>query len=134
MIKAMAHVAIVTEDLEKSKHFYQEGLGLKMTFPFVHQGKEVGAYLEVAPGSFVELFAGEKIEAQGALKHLCLEVDNMDATLDQLRKAGYTPSEKNLGADHSWNAWVTDPAGVSIEFHEYTEKSCQRTGEDCHLD
>ena len=48
-----------------------------------------------------------------------------------LIEKGYEVTEKKLGADESWQTWVTDPSGVRIEFHEYTEKSTQITGEDC---
>jgi hypothetical protein len=43
-------------------------------------------------------------------------------------------TDKILGADHSWQIWTADPAGVKIEFHQYTNASCQTTGADCVLD
>ncbi|OGV68596.1 MAG: hypothetical protein A3K19_11515 [Lentisphaerae bacterium RIFOXYB12_FULL_65_16] len=42
-----------------------------------------------------------------------------------------TVTDKKLGADQSWQFWVTDPGGVRIEFHQHTENSSQRTGKDC---
>ena len=31
----------------------------------------------------------------------------------------------NLGADHSWQAWLADPDGNRIELHQYTPESKQ---------
>ena len=47
--------------------------------------------------------------------------------------AGYTPGEKKMGADHAYQAWLTDPDGVRIELHEYTPDCCQKTGRTCYL-
>ena len=55
--------------------------------------------------------------------------DNLEMHPD--RKGENT--EKKLGEDQSRQAWVTDPAGVRIEFHQYTAKSCQSTGATCVL-
>ena len=61
------------------------------------------------------------------------KTDNIDAVRDRLIEKGYEVGEKKLGADHAYQAWVTDPSGVRIEFHEYTDKSTQLTGENCIL-
>lgn len=38
-----------------------------------------------------------------------------------------------MGADHAYQAWLTDPDGVRIELHEYTPDCCQKTGRTCYL-
>ena len=55
------------------------------------------------------------------------------AKLAAVAAAGYTPGEKKMGADHAYQAWLTDPDGVRIELHEYTPDCCQKTGRTCYL-
>jgi hypothetical protein len=51
-----------------------------------------------------------------------------------VKALGYDVTDKTMGADRSWQAWTKDPGGVRIEFHQYTARSCQKTGADCVLD
>ena len=136
MIARLAHVCLAAEDLESTERFYCEGLGLRKAFNFVRDGNVTGFYFEVADGNYVEVFRQDQIRADGAcpIRHFCLEVADIDAVASRLTFHGYDVTEKKLGADHSWQAWTTDPTGVRIEFHQYTEESCQKTGQDCLLD
>ena len=67
------------------------------------------------------------------IRHFCLEVDDIDEVSRALTAKGYKVGEKKLGADQSYQAWTSDPAGVAIEFHQYTENSSQMTGKDCEF-
>lgn len=40
-------------------------------------------------------------------------------------------TDKKMGWDNSWQAWITDPNGIKIELHQYTDKSSQIVGSDC---
>ena len=71
---------------------------------------------------------------QQLIQHMCLEVDNLDSVIEQVKARGWEISEKTMGGDHSWQTWITDPNGIKIEFHEYTENSLQKTGKDCVVD
>ena len=135
-VKRLAHVCIVTGDLEAAERFYCGLLGLRRAFSFIRNGRRVGFYLEVGGGGFIEVFARDQVDAKarGAIQHICLEVDGIDRIVARLKEAACDVTEKKLGADRSWQAWVTAPDGVRIEFHEYTAESCQMTGADCVLD
>jgi len=135
MIKGLAHVCLGSDDLDASLKFYCECLGLRRHFDFVKDGSLVGFYLEIGKGSYVEIFKGEKLSPQGSLpiRHFCLEVDDIDAILERLRSFGFKAGDKKMGADHSWQAWTSDPSGVAIEFHQYTSESCQATKAACVL-
>lgn len=135
MITDMAHICIAARDLEAAERFYCEGLKLRRKFDFLHEGRRIGLYLEIAPGRYIEIFQKDRIESNAyhPISHLCLEVDDIDLVRAHLQASGYDVTEKTLGADHSWQAWVTDPSGVRIEFHQYTPESCQLTGADCVL-
>lgn len=133
MILQLAHVCLLAADLEKCEQFYCEILGLKKKFNFIRGGKKIGFYLEIADRQFVEVFAAaDKVPEKGNLiTHFCLEVADINELVATLKRHDVAVTEPKLGADHSWQAWCKDPDGVDIEFHHYTEKSCQRTGADC---
>lgn len=135
MIKGIAHVCISSTDLEASERFYLNGLGLTKCFDFIRNDEIVGYYLKVSDRMFIEAFHRDEVEGgeKAPVRHFCLETDSIDTIRDHLISRGYEVGEKKLGADHAYQAWVTDPSGVRIEFHEYTEKSTQLTGENCIL-
>lgn len=60
-----------------------------------------------------------------------MEVEDIDAVAERLREMGVEAPEKKIGSDSSWQIWCKDPSGIDMEFHQYTEKSSQVTGEDC---
>ena len=68
------------------------------------------------------------------MKHICLEVEDIDAVVGQLTAQGVDVSTKKYGADNAWQAWITDPSGVRIELMQYTDVSTQFTGETVTLD
>ena len=136
LIRRLAHVCLWSHDLSLAERFYCSGLGLCRAFEFVRKGQVVGFYLRVTEGTYIEIFQRDPIspDAAGPLKHLCLEVDDVARVRTRLQSMGYEVSEPKVGADQSWQAWATDPSGVRIEFHQYTDASCQRTGRPCVLE
>ena len=136
MIKGIAHVCIAARDLPATERFYRSGLGLGKVFDFIRGGQAIGFYLRASAGTYIEVFQMDEVRADGKcpIQHVCLEVDDIKATVRRLRGQGYDATDEALGADRSWQAWTTDPNGVRIEFHQYTDESCQRTGRDCRLD
>lgn len=135
MIKGLAHVCIAARDLADTERFYCQGLGFEKVFNFVKGGRAIGFYLRVADRAFVEVFQKDEVRTDGEapIQHMCLEVSDVDEMRDRLIGRGYEVTEKRRGNDRSWQAWVTDPSGVRIEFHEYTPESSQVTGQDCVL-
>lgn len=137
MIKRLAHVCLCTTDLEKTRKFYCDVLGVTKKFDFTRKGRIVGYYLDMGGGTFLEVFIQEDLKGPDnrvPLKHLCLEVPSIDDMRKRLEAAGVELGEKSLGLDHSYQAWFKDPNDVAIEFHEYTKKSCQLTGDNCILE
>lgn len=135
MIKGFAHVCITTTDLEATERFYCAGLGFTKLFRFINNGQTVGFYLKVSEGSYIEVFGRNEADqlASAPIAHICLEVDDIAELGRHLKSEGYDVTEQALGADKSWQMWTTDPGGVKIEFHQYTNESSQVTGEDCIL-
>ena len=133
LIKQIAHICVGATDLTKSEHFYCIALGLKKKLRFIRDGKEFGFYLDLGRNTFIEIFEQTALESseRHPIKHFCLQVDDIDKVITALRGHGYEVTDKLLGADHSWQCWVSDPHGVRIEMHQYTAESCQLTGRDC---
>jgi catechol 2,3-dioxygenase-like lactoylglutathione lyase family enzyme len=133
MIKRLAHVCLMARNLDEVQRFYCEGLGLTKKFSFIRDGEEVGFYLEVCDGNYLEVFHTDDELAHGCLpiRHFCLEVDDIEEIENQLVSLGYKIRDKKLGMDRSYQAWIDDPSGVQMELHQYTDASSQITGEHC---
>jgi len=128
MIKGFAHICFIVSDLERSVKFYRDVLGFKEAFDFTDEKRgKFGAYLHINNRCFIEMFKGElKPRAEGQpYGHFCLEVNEIEKTVTELRKKGLDVTEVKLGSDQSYQAWLADPDGNRIELHEYTEKSRQ---------
>lgn len=129
MITRIGHLAFGITDLDASLEFYVTQLGLSEAFR-LH--KDDGllwiVYLYVGNGTFVELFPGSATVPQsGSYRHLCLEVDDMPATLAELRGRGMAiEGDAKQGKDHNWQYWLTDPDGNRIELMQLSPESPQR--------
>ena len=133
MIKQIAHICITANDLAETEAFYCDGLGMTRRFEFRKDDAQFGYYLEVGGTTFIEVFQGQAPGTDGGIRHMCLETDDIDALIARLDEKGIAHNDKKLGADQSWQVWVTDPNGVKIEFHQYTDNSSQRTGRVCEV-
>lgn len=131
MFKRLAHVCIGATDLALTEDFYVNKLGMEKAFDFIRAGQRIGFYIKVGEDTFLEVFAQNAQPNTDAtlLKHVCLQVEDIDAAIEQLKANGVEVSAKKWGADNAWQAWITDPSGVRIELMQYTEGSTQFTGE-----
>lgn len=130
-IKAIHHVAVVVQDMEKALAFWREGLGIEL-----HELREVPA--EQSQVAFLPL-AGAEVELvmpttqdSGIAKylakrgpgmhHLCLEVDDITGMLAQLKGKGIRliNEEPRTGADGKRYAFIHPEAtgGVLVELYE----------------
>jgi glyoxylase I family protein len=136
MIKQLAHINIGSLDLADSEHFYCHVLGLEKTFEFIKDGELYGFYVGAGNRTFVEVFIEEREigEKPSMIQHLCLEVEDLEAAINEIRVKGWEISDKKFGCDNSWQAWITDPSGVQIELMQYTKDSSQFTGVPCQVD
>ena len=128
MITSVAHVCFVVSDLDASIAFYCDQLGLKHAFDFIRDdGERFGVYIHAGERTFIELFIGELGEpADGqSYRHICLEVDDIESTVAELRSRGVEVTDPSRGSDRSWQAWLADPDGNRIELHHYTPESRQ---------
>jgi lactoylglutathione lyase len=128
MITGIAHTCFTAKDLEATIDFYQNKLGFAHAFDFRNDaGERTGVYLHIGGRNFIEIFGGNPTpkDKDQSFKHMCLEVDEIEATVKELRDRGVEVTDPKLGKDKSWQAWLTDPDGNPIELHAYTSDSKQ---------
>jgi catechol 2,3-dioxygenase-like lactoylglutathione lyase family enzyme len=110
---AVHHVSINVSDVDAALHFYTEvlGLGIREDRPDFGFG---GAWLD-AGGQQVHLI--EAPPPAGLGQHFALLVDDLDATVAELRGKGVeVPDPKPVGT--SLQSFVTDPSGNLVELHQ----------------
>src|SRR5947209_13280613 len=118
MITGIGHIAFRVTDLDRSLDFYCAKLGLREAFRLDGEGRPSPwiVYLQVAPGTFLELFpgateAGPVPGDEAGYNHFCLAVDDMEATLRDLAARGLPlTGSPEMGLDQNWQYWLSDPA------------------------
>jgi catechol 2,3-dioxygenase-like lactoylglutathione lyase family enzyme len=131
LITSIGHLAFRITDLERSLDFYCTKLGFREAFRLDREGDKSPwiVYIQVVPGQFIELFPHATLgdpSAGAALSynHFCLTVDDMEATLRELRERGLpTPGAPSQGQDGNVQYWITDPDGNRIELMQIMPKS-----------
>ena len=135
-IKQIAHICIGANDLAAAEDFYCNKLGMERGFDFLKDGELYGFYVKCGENTYIEIFIEEGTAnlERPIMRHLCLEVDDLDAVIAELQEKGVVVTEKKQGGDQSYQAWITDPHGVAIELMQYTDESSQFTGNPCIVD
>ncbi|KJJ71419.1 lactoylglutathione lyase [uncultured Clostridium sp.] len=134
MYNGLGHIAIRVSDMKRALKFYCSGMGLKQKFSLKDaEEKPWIEYLEIVPGSFIELFYDNKNQIPQKLDpdrlsylHACIETPDIKNCERQLKENGIlTDGPIKMQSDKSWQLWVTDPDGNRIEIMEYTKESLQ---------
>ena len=91
------HIAVVVEDIENARGFYEDALGLNLTHvENVEEQESIVAFFPTG-GSEIELVqpttdnsgVARYLAKRGpGIHHICLEVDDIQATLDDLKAKG----------------------------------------------
>jgi glyoxylase I family protein len=131
MIHGIQHCALVVSDLERSRAFYGETLGLveiprPSSFAFAGAWFRAGddeVHLIVESDTTMRAGAadtGRGLSA-GLVTHLALEVDDLGAMLARVRERGVEigggPMARGDGVDQ---AFILDPDGYVVEMFERT--------------
>jgi methylmalonyl-CoA/ethylmalonyl-CoA epimerase len=130
-INAINHVAVVVDDMDKSLQFWRDALGIELhELRDVPAEKSQVAFLPLA-GSEVELVMpttddsgiAKYLAKRGpGMHHLCLEVDDIEGMLSQLkaRNIRLINEEPRLAADGKKYAFIhpESTGGVLVELYE----------------
>lgn len=140
MIRQLAHLNFVTNDLSKTIDFYVNKLGMKVKFTLDNKdGQPFGYYFDCGNSTFLEFFDQamaadvwggnvDELTTGTRYKHFCLEVIGLDEFCNELKSKGVDVSKISMGMDNSRQAWIADPDGNQIELMEYGPSSLQLTG------
>ncbi len=140
MIRQLAHLNFVTNDLSKIIDFYVSKLGMNVKFTLDNKdGQPFGYYFECGNSTFLEFFdqamAAEvwggnvqELTTGTRYKHFCLEVTGLDEFCKVLKNNDVQVPKISMGMDNSRQAWIADPDGNQIELMEYGPSSLQLTG------
>jgi len=141
MIRQLAHLNFVTNDLSRIIDFYVNKLGLQVRFTLNNKRDQpFGYYFGCGNTTFLEFFdqamanevwGGQRAELTSGTRyrHFCLEVTGLDEFCAGLKSKGVEVSAISMGMDNSRQAWIADPDGNQIELMEYGPLSSQLTGQ-----
>lgn len=108
-VKRIEHVAIAVRDLAESRVFWEDVLGLRLEHRETFPGVDVDVALYSLGSCMVELLCGTTsdsaygrfIHERGeSLHHLCFEVDDLDAALEELKAKGIRLRDEVPRAGH----------------------------------
>jgi len=130
-VKQINHVAVVVEDMEKALSFWRDALGMELhELRDVPAEKSQVAFLPL-PDSEVELVMpttddsgiAKYLAKRGAgMHHVCLEVDDIDAMMTQLKARGVRliNEEPRTATDGKKYAFVhpESTSGVLVELYQ----------------
>lgn len=119
---APAYGVLPAEDLERARRFYHDTLGFEMEdFPEMRQ-------FMVRAGGGTQFMIYERARTKAEHTALAFQVDDLDATMQDLRSRGIKfeeydmPGLKTEGGvarmAEGASAWFTDPEGNIVNIHE----------------
>jgi catechol 2,3-dioxygenase-like lactoylglutathione lyase family enzyme len=123
------HIAIATRDLDGTKKFYMEGLGLKEVGK-INTPTSEGCYLTDGHVNFaiLKFKYDEPAKTEGTLKwtgihHFGLEVENMEEARARIEKAGAVhrpyPGTEEMAKRGNVEVKFSGPDGVTIDLSEH---------------
>ena len=130
------HIAIVVEDIGEARGFYEEALGLNLTHvENVEEQESIVAFFPTG-GSEIELVQPTSNDSGVArylakrgpgIHHICLEVNDIQATLDDLKSRGVelineTPTTGSGGKQIAF-IHPRSTSGVLIELYQSADGS-----------
>lgn len=118
-VTGLQHIGLPTNDMAATVAFYQS-----LGFELAHQasnGDEKVCFLKLA-GVCIETYEnGRAVGTAGAIDHIALDVDDIEAAWDAVRAAGYQPRESGIQTLPFWERGVRffniqGPNGETVEF------------------
>jgi methylmalonyl-CoA/ethylmalonyl-CoA epimerase len=133
-VKKISHVAIAVEDMDSALHFWRDGLGLKVSHVEDLDDQEVRVAFLPIGASEIELVKpttedtgiARFLKKSGpGMHHLCLEVADINASLDRLKEleVRLINEEPIVGAGGKRVVFIHPESthGVLVELYESSE-------------
>ncbi|MEG1857372.1 MAG: VOC family protein [Pseudoflavonifractor sp.] len=122
-ITGLQHIGIPTNDMKATIAFY-EALGFTIAYETVAQPAGEAVCFLTLQGICIETYENHQgVGHAGAIDHIALDVDDIEATLAAVKAAGYCPIEPEIQALPFWangvryfNIW--GPNMEKVEFSQ----------------
>ena len=134
MPKRIDHVAIIVRDIEQALSFYRDTLGLEpseikevpaeqVRIAFLPLGGPGGSEIELIEPTTTDSSLTKYLEKRGeGLHHICLEVEDIDAALEEMKEKGAAVLDKQPRAAAEGRAVFLHPKGTNGVLLELLEK------------
>ena len=128
------HVAIIVRDIEQSLHFYRDTLGIapreikdvpteQVRIAFLPMGGPNGSEIELIQPTVADSSLTKFLDKRGeGLHHICLEVDDIEAALQDLQAKGASVLDKQPRVAAEGRAIFLHPEGTNGVLLELIEK------------
>ena len=128
MATKLSHVCLGSHDLEATIAFWRELMGLEVAHEFRNpEGMLYGVFLACGEGTFLEFFKDETpLREQGRFRHICLEVDDIEATATHARGLGHEVEVRRGRSDRVLQCFIKDNEGTVVEFQQHDGQSALR--------
>src|SRR3954451_19993150 len=115
-ILGISHIALYVHDLDKTRAFYKEFLGLDEPYSLTNKDGSLHlTWIKINDRQSIELFP-EKEAKSDRLYHVALETDDAVAMRDYLAAHGVkVPDKVGTGKIGNQNYFITDPDGHFVE-------------------
>jgi methylmalonyl-CoA epimerase len=134
MPKRIDHVAIIVRDIEQALVFYRDMLGItpaeikevpseQVRIAFLLPGGPAGSVIELIEPTTTDSSLARFLEKRGeGLHHICLEVENIDATLAEMQEKGVPVLDKQPRIAAEGRAIFLHPKGTNGVLLELLER------------
>jgi len=117
------HVGIVVDRLDEAIGTYRQAFGFgEAAVLRDEKGQSTLAFIQVSRNTFIELSPSSATRRAG-LDHFGLHVDDLKATVAELRQRGVKVEDPRFGRTISFITSTTDPVGVRMEMSEIRDDS-----------
>ncbi len=117
-VKEIAFTAYPCTDVARARSFYEQVLNLKVSVQFEHEGKHWIEYDIGASTLAVSNMAADKWKPSADGPSAALEMEDFDAAIAVLRKAGTSFLIEPMDSGVCRMAIVADPDGNSLVIHK----------------
>ena len=130
-IVALNHVAISVADYAAVTRFYAKQMGFREAFSFREaNGDPYFTYFQISRDTFLEVMQATPARPAGC-PHFGLEVQNLDAVVEQLKQRGVDVRPPSLSARTGTRiAQAVGPGGINMELLEMGPASLHRKAID----
>lgn len=119
LITGLQHIGLPTNDMAATIDFYQS-LGFESAYETANHGEKV-CFLRLGNVCVEAYENGQAVGKPGAIDHICLDVEDIEAAWDAVQAAGHSILESTIQHLPFWSAGVRffnilGPNGEKVEF------------------